>query len=191
MCKACLSSPRVIILASILRRRDQFAEKSVPHLLVKRFLVPSDYSADETWRLVEWCRGLGANEFTIDPLGFDTIGKNAARWFERAVRSQRRETGIRERMSGPTADALTRATELWALNESTVDVLKRALPNGLFEYEPRDGGWFEDPILYRDGQLMLGVLSHEAFAVLRVSDSEVAQLAAAGFPNHDSLPRIG
>ena len=160
-------------------------------MLVKRFLVPSDYSAEETWRLVDWCRGAGADEFTVDPLGFDTIGKNASRWFENAVRSHRRETGIRERMSGPTADALTRATELWSLNEATIGVLKQALRNGLFEYEPRDGGWFEDPILYREGQLMLGVLSHEAFAVLRVSADEVAQLAEAGLPSHDSLPRIG
>jgi hypothetical protein len=38
---------------------------------------------------------------------------------------------------------------------------------------------------------MLGVLSHEAFAVLRITDLELAQLAAAGFPTHDSLPRIG
>jgi len=46
-------------------------------------------------------------------------------------------------------------------------------------------------VLYRDGDLMLGVLSHEAFAVLRVSDLEAAELASAGFISHDSLPRIG
>jgi len=28
--------------------------------------------------------------------------------------------------------------------------------------------WFEDPIFYREESLMLGVLSHEAFAVLRI-----------------------
>jgi hypothetical protein len=94
-------------------------------------------------------------------------------------------------MSGKTADDLHRETELWKLNQSTIDVLKHALPAGIFQYDPRDGGWFEDPILYRNGELMLGVLSHEAFAVLRVSDRESAQLAAAGFPSHDSLPRIG
>lgn len=160
-------------------------------MLVKRFLVPSDYSAEETWRVVEWCRDHGASEFTVDPLGFDTTGKNVSKWLASALGKHRRQSGIRERMSGPTADALTRATELWTLDESSIDVLKKALPNGFFEYEPRDGGWFEDPILYRDGQLMLGVLSHEAFAVLRVSESELEQLAAAGFPSHDSLPRIG
>lgn len=93
-------------------------------------------------------------------------------------------------MSGPTADDLTRSTELWELNETTIGALKLALPDGLLQYEPREGGWFEDPVLYREGHLMLGVLSHEAFAVLRISDHESAQLAAAGFYSHDSLPRI-
>jgi len=69
--------------------------------------------------------------------------------------------------------------------------LTKALPGGLLQYEPAEGGWFEDPVLYRDGRLMLGTLSHEAFAVLCISEPEFAQLEAAGFPSHDSLPRIG
>jgi hypothetical protein len=161
-------------------------------LLVKRYLIPSDYPAAETWRLVEWCKSLGAEEFTIDSLGVEAGRRgSASAWFEAAARPHARQTGIRERMSGQTADGLTRATELWDLNEATVKVLQEALPGGLFQYEPREGGWFENPIFYRDGQLMLGVLSREAFAVLRVSDRESAQLAAAGFASHDSLPRIG
>ena len=161
-------------------------------MLVKRFLVPSEYSAAETWRLLEWCKRLGADEFTIDSFGAESGKPGAASgWFATAARPHARETGIRERMSGKTADALTRATELWDLNDATVRVLQEALPGGLFQYEPREGGWFEDPIFYRDGQLMLGILSHEAFAVLRVSDRESAQLAAAGLASHESLPRIG
>lgn len=59
------------------------------------------------------------------------------------------------------------------------------------QYEPQDDAWFENPVLYRAGDLMLGVLSHEAFAVLRLSDLEAGELASAGFISHDSLPRIG
>jgi hypothetical protein len=161
-------------------------------LSIKRFLVPSEYSADDSWRLVEWCLNLGADEFTIDMMGAESSQTHQlhAR-FDTAVAVHVRPRARRERMSGKTADDLHRETELWKLNQSTIDVLKHALPAGIFQYDPRDGGWFEDPILYRNGELMLGVLSHEAFAVLRVSDRESAQLAAAGFPSHDSLPRIG
>jgi hypothetical protein len=61
----------------------------------------------------------------------------------------------------------------------------------VFQYDPLHDAWFEDPVIYRDGQLMLGVLSHEAFAVLRLEDHELPQLATTGFPSHDMLPRIG
>jgi hypothetical protein len=94
-------------------------------------------------------------------------------------------------MSGRTADDLTRATNLWELNEVTVQALKWALPNGILAYDPAEQGWFEDPVFYREGNLLLGVLSREAFAVLRLSDVEAEQLSEAMFPSHDSLPRIG
>jgi len=94
-------------------------------------------------------------------------------------------------MSGPTADDLTRSTRLWELNPVTFGALQEALPNGLLSYDPEGRGWFEDPILYREGNLLLGVLSHEAFAVLRLSVLEALRLSEAGFPSHDSLPRLG
>ncbi|MFL5632451.1 MAG: hypothetical protein ACJ77T_14435 [Gemmatimonadaceae bacterium] len=160
--------------------------------LVQKYLAPSDYSPEETWRLVEWCRGLGADEFTIDCLGTDA-GTVAPRWrtFGTLVNPFTREKKIRERMSGRTTSDLTRLTELWELNDTTLGALKQALTGGLLGYDPRDEGSFEDPVIYRDGQLLLGVLSHEAFAVLRLSDSESLRFSEAGFPGHDSLPRVG
>jgi len=160
--------------------------------VIKRYLIPSDYSAAKSWQLVEWCMRLGANEFTID---FLTIDRSRAgdRWeeFDEVVRPLALGEAVLERMSGRTADDLSRPTERWALNETSIGALKEALAEGFFQYDPWQDGWFEDPILYRDGELMLGVLSHEAFAVLRLTDSESQELDAAGFPSHDSLPRIG
>jgi hypothetical protein len=160
--------------------------------LIKRYLIPSDYSAAASWQLVEWCMGLGANEFTIDFLTTNQ-SRAADRWeeFDEVVRSLSLGQAKRERMSGRTADDLFRPTERWTLDETSIIALKEALGEGLFQYDPLQDGWFEDPILYRDGELMLGVLSHEAFGVLRLTDSESAELDAAGFPSHDSLPRIG
>ena len=161
-------------------------------LSIKRYLVPSDYSAAESWRLVQWCKSIGADEFTIDLLANDSASANLRRLqFDEMVGPFSLGSAVRERMSGRTADDLTRATERWALNESLLEALNAVLPDGIFHYEPLQGAWFENPILYRDGGLMLGVLSHEAFAVLRLRDYEMAALAAAGFLTHDSLPRIG
>jgi len=160
--------------------------------LIKRYLIPSDYSAADSWRLVEWCRSIGADEFTVDFLS-STPGRAGDRWelFEEVVRSLALGSAVRERMSGRTADDLMRDTERWALDDVSISALKDALAGGVFQYDPLQDGWFEDPILYRDGELILGVLSREAFGVLRLSESESNQLDAAGFPSHDSLPRIG
>ena len=161
-------------------------------MTVKRYLAPSDFTAPETWRLVEWCRNLGADEFTIDSLGTEgAIARRTWQRFEKALSPFSRGESVRERMSGPTADELTRNTQVWELNQSTIEALMQALPGGLLQYEPGAGSWFEDPVLYREGRLMLGTLSHEAFAVLCISETECTQLDEAGFPNHDSLPRIG
>jgi hypothetical protein len=168
-------------------------------LLVKRYLVPSEYSTAESWRLVEWCRSVGADQFTIDCL---PTGSHAAAMLreqlEESIGAASAGEERRERMSGRTADDLTRPTELWTLDASSIEALQALLPEGIFQYDPRGGGgggggggaWFEDPILYRDGELMLGVLSHEAFAVLRLTEGESVQLTDQGFVSHDSLPRI-
>jgi hypothetical protein len=157
---------------------------------VQRFLAPSDFSAAETWRLVKWCQELGAEEFTIDCLAPDAIAvPEVWRAFDEIVQPFSRDNGVRERMSGATADDLTRSTRLWELNGKTIHALQAVLPDGLFGYSPAERGWFEDPVFYRDGRLMLGILSHEAFAVLRLSESESERLSAAGFASHESLPR--
>jgi hypothetical protein len=158
---------------------------------VQRYLAPSDFSVAETWRLVEWCRRLGADEFTIDCVGTSSLtDEKIRRPFETMVQPFVRPERTRERMSGRTADDLTRSTKLWELNDVTVQALKRALPSGVLAYDPAEQGWFEDPVFYREGNLLLGILSHEAFAVLRLSDVEAEQLSKAKFPSHDSLPRI-
>jgi hypothetical protein len=157
---------------------------------IQRFLAPSDFSAAETWRLVQLCQSLGAEEFTVDCLAPDAIAvPEVWRAFDEVVQPFSRGEGVRERMSGATADDLTRRTRLWDLRAETIEALRRVLPDGLFGYAPAERGWFEDPVFYRDGRLMLGVLSHEAFAVLRISEAESAQLSAAGFASHESLPR--
>lgn len=161
-------------------------------MLVKRYLIPSDYPAEESWRLVEWCRSVGADEFTVECISTDSRAADVL-WaeFETAVKPLSRPAARRERMSGRTADDLVRDTQLWTLNAGSIGALRETLPGGLFEYDPLHDAWFEDPVIYRDGELLLGVLSHEAFAVLRVTDLEAALLAGAGFPSHASLPRIG
>jgi hypothetical protein len=160
--------------------------------LVQRFLAPSDFTAAESWRLLNWCQSIGADEFTIDcVVDNDILWPKRWESFEKLIERFFRGEQTRERMSGRTADDLTRATKIWELNDATTVALTRALPGGLLAYDPSDESSFENPVIYRGGQLLLGVLSHEAFGVFRLSDDEARQLGEAGFPSHDSLPRAG
>lgn len=156
------------------------------------FLAPSDFTAADSWRLVDWCRTIGADEFTIDCVAANDV-LWPKRWesFEKLIHRFFRGEQTRERMSGRTADQLTRPTKIWDLNDATAAALTRALPDGLLAYDPSDESSFENPVVYRGGQLLLGVLSHEAFGVLRLSNDEAEQLRQAGFASHDSLPRVG
>jgi hypothetical protein len=159
---------------------------------VQRFLAPSDFSAAESWRLLRWCQSIGADEFTIDcVVANDVLWPKRWESFEKLIHRFYRGEQTRERMSGRTADDLTRPTKIWELNDATAAALTRALPGGLLAYDPSEESSFENPVIYRDGQLLLGVLSHEAFGVFRLSDDEAHQLREAGFPSHDSLPRAG
>lgn len=158
-------------------------------MLLERYLASADHPPAEMWRLVEWCLAHGATEFTVECLG----DADAPVWvpFEGAVHPYALREQVRRRMSGRTANDLTRLTELWALNSVTIDALREAFPHGVLEYYPSDEGWFEDLALYRDGELMFGAITHERAAVLRITDLEYAEFAASGFQSHDELPYIG
>lgn len=159
---------------------------------VQRFLAASDFTAAESWRLLHWCQSIGADEFTIDcVVDNDILWPKRWESFEKLIERFFRGEQTRERMSGRTADDLRRATKIWELNDATIVALTRALPEGLLAYDPSDESSFENPVIYRDGQLLLGVLSHEAFGVFRLSDDEAHRLREARFPSHDSLPRAG
>ena len=55
------------------------------------------------------------------------------------------------------------------------------LPSGLFQFSCGDRtGWAEDPVVYRNGRLMLGIISHEGIAELRISKREEESLATIG-----------
>jgi len=47
-------------------------------------------------------------------------------------------------------------------------------------------GWLEDPTLYRDGEIMLGIVSHEREGFLELTALEAVQLAALGIPTRDA-----
>jgi len=87
----------------------------------------------------------------------------------------------RPHLSGPPDISHTFATPRWSLGPETVAALRLAFPRGPFDYYPGTDAWFEDLEVYRDGELMFGIITHEHEGVVRVRDEELARLDARGF----------
>lgn len=140
-----------------------------------------DYPLDRAWGLVEWCYRHGAEEFTLYGIVCDGASDALLRPFDQAAAAHKRQPANRRRLSWGQGDEPVALTELWSLSAATLAALRLAFPYGPFDYRPADA-WFEDLALYRGGELMLGLISHEHEGILRVTEREQAELATTGFP---------
>jgi hypothetical protein len=143
-------------------------------------IFKEDISPEQSWRLVAWCMANGADEFTMDGITSEGASRTVFEEFDKVADAYRRPRALRRCLSAPTADELIRLTELWTLNQTSLAALERALPDGLFTYNFGLESWFEDLVLYRQGELMLGVVTHESEGVLRVTPLERADLDRLG-----------
>jgi hypothetical protein len=150
------------------------------HDLTTLNIFGSDLGADGGWRLVEWCRLHGANEFTVSQLSVEGRPTTAIELFERAARPFQQPSASRRHLEAAPGEDLVRATDLWLLTDDTISTLRSGFPLGLFHYDPRPGAWLEDLILYRGSELMLGVITHEQEGVVRLSPTERKELDVTG-----------
>ena len=79
-------------------------------------------------------------------------------------------------------------TRLWRMSAASISALQGIFTDGLFDYPLADwdSGWCEDPTFYREGAVMLGVVSHEGEGLLTVSESEHAEVQGLGIPTHQA-----
>jgi hypothetical protein len=129
-----------------------------------------DFTSEETWRLLQWCREQGADEFAVSL--YDLTSDPLAPSFRARAR--------REGVSG--GSELWYDTDLYRLDSESMEKLHTLFPSGLFHLPSWDSdtGWAENPTFYRDGEMMLNVVSHEGYGELRISESERESLARIG-----------
>ena len=125
-----------------------------------------DYSAEESWRLVEWCLESGAREFTLS-----------------FVEPPDLPAGAWDKFDIPLAPFTVDGTSArrFVLTPDSVTVLRHLLGGGVFTTEPTAALWLEDPVLFRDGRPLLSVISHEGEAKLELEPEDRASLDAAKF----------
>ena len=154
-------------------------------MTVERALHARDYTPELAWRLCAWCREQGAQDFALEIIGTAPAGDAAYEELERPLRAVVLPGAQRERLTARPGQPFVRESELWALTPESLAALPAMFPRGPFDYPFGVEAWCEDLTLYRDGELLLGIISHEDWGLLRLSDLEVARLAAAGFPTRD------
>lgn len=162
--------------------------------LITLHIHAEDYDRLKSWQLASWCKQHGATDWTITAVKVKRAGTALFEHFDKVTAPFRLPTAKRRslmaRGSGTRPDAFIKPTELWRLNSASFTVLQEFLPDGLCPNAPprpknknHSGkeGWFEDPVFYRNGEFMLGVVSHEREGIVRVTESERRLLEVEGF----------
>ena len=154
-------------------------------------LYETDYTPEQFLQLVKWCRKHGADEWTLTTTPIKNDRSGAIRHFEEVNEPFRLPPAERRQLTMSGGKPFLRPTPLWRLNTDALNTLQQFLPEGLFSYSEETGGVFEDPVFYRNGELMLGVVSHEEEGIIRVTPEEYRSLRAQDFIIRDFGTYVG
>src|SRR5262245_53859069 len=139
--------------------------------ITQRF-VRDEISRERGWRLIEWCIGRGGEEFTFQSM---SLGDSPASRepLTDALASFHGGTSKRENMTTLAGEEARCPTETWRLTAESAAVLRQHIADGFFAAPSYStAGWFEDFTIYRRGEVMLGVVSHEGLVVLCLTEQE-------------------
>jgi hypothetical protein len=118
------------------------------------------------WRIAEWCIGKGATEFSLKLMSVQTTTSRAVEDTQRELRPFFVKIEKREVTFSVTHEEIP----LWRLCATSLSVLKRKMPKGAFAHRPSGEYWIEDLVIYRNDNLLFGILSHEQCAFICASN---------------------
>ena len=182
------SAPAAHQLAVHLLSRPLAAELRVRRLHTSskgwmlQYVRAIDLSVERSWDLLRWCLADGATEFSLREMSFVGHVDPVVQHANATLASFRLPEQPRPRSVVYSGEPERQPVKLWRLNEQSISALSQLLANGLFtEPTGSQNGWVEDPTVYRDSDIVLGVVSHEGEAFLNVSASEAEELMRLGF----------
>jgi len=159
--------------------------------LVVRHIYAVDYEVSRSWQLMKWCLKQGADEWTLSQRPDRRDRSGLLPRFEEATAPYRLPPAERRQLTARTEHLFIRFTALWRLSAASLAVLQDFMPEGLFSSPRGRGSRLEDPIFYRKGEFMLGVVSHENEGIVRVTAREGDLLEAEGFVLRPSGTMVG
>ena len=147
---------------------------------VARHISPASVPPDATERLLRWLLAAGADELSVRVRALRDEPAAFADAFEDAMAPFALPNASRRVLADAAGADAEREVRLWTLSEASVAVLLPFVSRGLFHHDAGPAGWLEDLTVYRAGELVLGVVTHEQEGVLRLTPDEHAEVAAIG-----------
>ena len=146
---------------------------------------------DATPQLLRWLLTAGVDEFTLTVMGIHGEIAVHADAFEDALEPW--VIGMARRIVLTEADGpgSTREVRIFTLNAASLGALLPFLAGGLFHNVPGPDGWLEDFAFYRDGDLVLGVVTHLQEGTLRLTAAEHEEVARMGVASTESEEWVG
>jgi len=141
-------------------------------------------------RLLTYLFQRGADEFTISVLALADTPAPFADAFEDELARFEKPMSIRRVLTSPAPDDLVRLVRLWSFNLDSIERLLSFFDEGLFHSPAGPDGWLEDLAVYRAGELVLGLVTHEREGVLRLTAEEFGDVAALDVPFEHSAESI-
>jgi hypothetical protein len=141
-------------------------------------------------RLLAWLLEQGADEFTLDVMAIEGIDAPLADAFEDALAPWALPLARRRVVYRWTDTDGTREVRRWRLTPLSLALVEEYLDEGVFSYDVRERGWFEDPAIYRGEALLLAVITHEREGYIRLAPPEAAALIALGVPVGERAPAM-
>lgn len=160
-------------------------------MLEVRYVSERSLRGERGRRLLRYLLQRGADEFSIEVMALQDTPAPFADAFEDELGRYERAAANRRVISGADAHDLMRSVRLWTFNAESLERLLSFVDEGLFHWPAGPDGWLEDLTVYRRGELLLGLASHEREGVLRLMPQELAAVAALDIPFATTAEWIG
>lgn len=152
-------------------------------MLEVRYLSEHSLRDERGPRLLRYLLEHRADEFSITVMALQDTPAPFADAFEDELAPYERAVAPRRTLTASTPTDFVRPVRLWTFNEASLARLLTFLDNSLFHWPAGPDGWFEDLTIYRQRELVLGLVSHENEGVLRLTPDEHREVTALDIPS--------
>ena len=160
-------------------------------MLVVRYVFEHSLRGERGPRLLRYLLEHGADEFSITVMALQDTPAPFVDAFEDELAPYERAVAPRRALTASTPTDFVRPVRLWTFNEASLERLLSFLDKGLFHWPAGPDGWLEDLTIYRQDELVLGLVSHEQQGVLRLTANEHHEVAALDIPSEVTGEWIG